>query len=177
MNERASTTPEWDMPMAPRVIRSEGLVLRFHCLRPGDAVQGLLPAYEFRIHYENGLEVGHVNLRVGNSRHAELVAGHLGYGVHPPFRGKRVALRACRALVPFVAEVCGEIIITCDPDNPASRRTIELLGAEFLGERAVPLDDPAYEAGRRLKRRYRWVPQPGDSLHEVVGLAQGRAER
>ena len=165
------------MPLAPRIVRGEGLVLRFHCLRPGNAGQGLLPAYEFRIHYENGLEAGRINLRVGNSRHAELVAGHLGYGVHPPFRGKRVALRACRALAPFVAEVCGEIIITCDPDNAASQRTIELLGAEFLGEQAVPPDDPAYEAGSRRKRRYRWAPRTDASLHEVVGLAEGRAKR
>ena len=69
-----------------------------------------------------------------------------------------MALRACRALAPLVAEVCGEIIITCDPDNRASRRTIELLGAEFLGEQAAPPADPAYAAGRRRKLRYRWAP-------------------
>jgi len=50
------------------------------------------------------------------------------------------------------------VTITCDPDNWASRRTIERLGAELVDEVAVPADDPHYQRGSRTKKRYRWTP-------------------
>ena len=152
------TTPVWELPDAPPELHGDGLVLRFDRLRPGDEERGFLPAYLYLIFLEGGAEVGQINFRVGTSRHARLVAGHIGFEVAPDFRGGRIALRACRLLAPLVAEVSGEVIITCDPDNLASKRTIELLGAEFLDEQEIPEDDPAYDRGSRWKLRYAWRP-------------------
>lgn len=45
-----------------------------------------------------------------------------------------------------------------DPDNHASMRIIERLGASFVDEVAVPPHDPHYQRGSRSKRRYRWAP-------------------
>ena len=45
--------------------------------------------------------------------------------------------------------------ITCNPDNVASRRTCERLGAEFVGIVDVPPDNDVYEPGGERKCRYR----------------------
>lgn len=50
------------------------------------------------------------------------------------------------------------VILTADPANTPSIRTIQKLGAKFLGEVEVPPDDPAYAGGARHKRRYEWAP-------------------
>jgi tagatose 1,6-diphosphate aldolase len=50
------------------------------------------------------------------------------------------------------------VTITCDPDNLASIRTIERLGASFADEVPVPPHDPHFQRGSRSKRRYRWIP-------------------
>jgi predicted acetyltransferase len=48
------------------------------------------------------------------------------------------------------------VILTCDPGNIASRKTIETLGGQFLGEVTIPPDDPAYLSGSRRRLRYQW---------------------
>jgi tagatose 1,6-diphosphate aldolase len=51
------------------------------------------------------------------------------------------------------------VIITCDPDNIPSRRTIENLGAQFLDEVSLTRR-VSHCAGTRIKRRYRWNLNP-----------------
>jgi len=45
--------------------------------------------------------------------------------------------------------------ITCDPKNIASRRTCELVGAEYLETVRIPKGTNMYKRGRRFTRRYR----------------------
>ncbi|QBR93271.1 GNAT family N-acetyltransferase [Nocardioides euryhalodurans] len=68
--------------------------------------------------------------------------GHLGYSVRPSRRGEGHAGRAL-ALGLDQARAIGlhRVLITCDEDNLASRRTIESAGA-------------SYEDTRDVKRRY-----------------------
>lgn len=47
-----------------------------------------------------------------------------------------------------------EIIITCSPENTASRRTIEKLGGELLETVEVPEDHWLYERGELVKNIY-----------------------
>jgi predicted acetyltransferase len=57
--------------------------------------------------------------------------------------------------MPFMRTIYDTIILTCDPGNFASRRTIEKLGAQFLEE--VSLERPVSHCdGIRIKRRYEW---------------------
>ena len=51
-----------------------------------------------------------------------------------------------------------DVLITCDPDNLPSSKTIEKLGASFIDEVAVSPTEPGYRRGSRVKRRYRWTP-------------------
>ena len=45
--------------------------------------------------------------------------------------------------------------ITCDPENLASRRTLELAGARFVEVVNVPEDCVIAQSGHRMKCRYR----------------------
>lgn len=139
-------------------LRFDAVVLALADTMAGDVARGLMPSFHFRITFAS-LDVGHLNLRVGTSPHVEFVAGHLGYAIDERHRGHGYAYQACRAIEPLVRVVNdGSAILTCDPDNHASRRTIERLGATFLGEHPVPPHDPAYARGSRVKFRYRWTP-------------------
>lgn len=132
--------------------------LSFVRVIPGDPSQGFVPQYHFRILVADGSDVGHIHFRVGDSEHVRVCAGHIGFEIREQYRGHGYALQACRAVAPFVRTVYDAVTITCDPDNLASRRTIERLGATFMDEVSVPEYDPHYKRGSRSKRRYRWTP-------------------
>ncbi len=56
-----------------------------------------------------------------------------------------------------LARCCGfeQVWITCDPNNYASRRTCERLGAELVEIIDLPEDNEMYLDGERQKCRYR----------------------
>ncbi|PPD45306.1 MAG: GNAT family N-acetyltransferase [Methylobacter sp.] len=132
--------------------------LSFDRVIPGDLSRDFVPMYHFRILAADGSDVGHINFRVGDTGHVRVCAGHIGFEIREQFRGHGYSLQACRAIAPFVRSVFDAVTITCDPDNQASRRTIERLGASFTDEVPVPEHDPHYQRGSRSKRRYRWIP-------------------
>jgi predicted acetyltransferase len=142
----------------PETLSSGDVLLRFVRVMPGEPSRGFVPFYNFRILAADGSDVGHINFRVGDTEHIRVSAGHIGYEILEPFRGHGYALQACRAIAPFVRSLYSAVTITCDPDNHASRRTIERLGASFIDEVSVPPNDPHYQRGSRLKRRYTWTP-------------------
>jgi len=146
------------LPEAPRNLSHGDVALRFIKIVPGDHRSGLAPFYHFRIVAAGSGEVGHINFRVGASEHVRLCAGHVGYAIEERFRGNRYAFQACQALAPFIRSIYKEVILTCDPDNEASIRTIERVGATFIDDVAIPKHDPGYARGARRKRRYRWQP-------------------
>ena len=117
-----------------------------------------VPTYFFRMmSIDRSEEMGTVNLRVGSTPHIELYAGHIGYSVHPPHRGHRYAMRSIVLLRPFARSLgIDPIWITCDPDNGASRRSLELAGAEFMEIVDVPEDCGIRKYGGKLRKcRYR----------------------
>jgi tagatose 1,6-diphosphate aldolase len=98
---------------------------------------------------------GGVGLRVGYTAELELYSGHIGYHVYPPARGRHLAERACRLLLNLARRhEMSELWITCNPDNFASRRTCERLGAQFVETVLIPADHPFYLRGERAKCRY-----------------------
>jgi len=100
--------------------------------------------------------LGGIGLRIGSSHSIEQYYGHLGYHVFPAARGRNYAQRACRLLLPLAkAHGIDPLWITCNPDNLASRKTCERLGAVFQGIVPVPPNDPLYLRGEHQKCRYR----------------------
>lgn len=129
-------------------------------MHPADAAKGWFPYYTFAI-AAGGELAGAVRLRVGDGPDLVLYGGHVGYEVLPAFRGHRYAERACRLLFPLMRANGQHIVwITCNPDNAASRRTCERLGAAFEGIVALPPDSDMYARGEREKCRYRLLVPP-----------------
>jgi len=124
---------------------------------PGDPYRNYVPAYRFRMMVDgHPQEVGRIELRVGNTDHIILYAGHIGYRVLPLYRGHHYAARSCLLLLPLARRHgLNPLWITCNPDNYASRRTCELVGATFVEIVDLPKDTEMYQMGEQQKCRYR----------------------
>ena len=131
--------------------------------QPADPERGWAPQYNFwMVVRERGLlwrpsqrVAGGVSLRAGTGHEIEMYYGHIGYHVYPPFRGRHLAERACRLLLPLCrAHGMSTLWITCNPDNLASRRTCERLGMRLVDVVPVPESHPLHERGERQKCRY-----------------------
>jgi tagatose 1,6-diphosphate aldolase len=124
---------------------------------PAEPSKGLVPAYLFdMVLTGTRRRVGRISLRVGDTERILLYSGHVGYGVDAAYRGHRFAARATRLLLPLArGHGMKELWITVTPDNAASRRTCEILGAEMVEIVDVPPGCEPYAGGDRQKCRYR----------------------
>lgn len=123
----------------------------------GSRSLGLAPNYAFDMkHAETGAQMGEIDLRLSAEHYITHYAGHIGYGVERAFRGHRYASRACRLLLPLAKQHgLSPLWITCNPDNVASRKTCEHLGATLVEIVSVPPESDLYRRGEREKCRYR----------------------
>jgi predicted acetyltransferase len=124
---------------------------------PGDGISRC-PSYHFwmRLTDASPLRIaGSISLRIGPE--AELrYAGHIGYNVYPPVRGRHLAERAGRLLFPLARRYgMKSVWITCNPDNTASRKTAQRLGATLVETVPVPPGHELYLRGEREKCRFR----------------------
>jgi len=128
-----------------------------------DSEKGLVAQYHFwmRLRATGGYESpvpmgGGLSLRISDSHNTRMYYGHVGYNVFPPARGRHFAERACRLVLPLArAHGMRELWITCNPENAASRRTCERLGATLIEVVDLPEGFPLYQRGERQKCRYR----------------------
>lgn len=134
-----------------------------------DGSPRMVPAYRFDM-LVDGQKVGTISLRVGDNERLVRYAGHVGYSVDEPWRGRHLAERATRLLLPLAqAHGLDPLWIGCNPDNIASRRTLERLGAEFV--EVVPLPpnyDRYYSRGEREKCRYRLDLKAAEKVHHAL---------
>jgi predicted acetyltransferase len=115
-----------------------------------------VPAYSFRMQACDGDYLGRIRLRVGWSEDVIRYAGHVGYTVEPAHLGHRYAERACRLIIPLAKRHrMSSLWITCQPDNRASRRTLERLGAACVGVIDVPPEYPLDAGAERRKMCFR----------------------
>lgn len=122
----------------------------------GSSYVGGLPTYFFAIVSQERpyLELGRCDLRVGESEPIRY-AGHIGYNIYERYRGHHYALKASKLLLQFAHELgLEEVIITCDPDNIPSKKTLERLNGRYLAMVEVPKDSPCYAAGDRQKCQF-----------------------
>lgn len=117
-----------------------------------------VPTYFFRMmSIARQEEMGNINLRLGSTAHLERYAGHIGYGVHTSHRGHHYAARSVTLLLPLARRHdLDPVWITCDPENIASRRSLEIAGAEFVEIVDVPIECGIRRYGGKLRKcRYR----------------------
>jgi tagatose 1,6-diphosphate aldolase len=134
-----------------------------------DPSRQIAPGYTFWMRVRRGAEAlpskaaapgtvmaGSISLRIGHGVNLDRYLGHIGYHVLPPARGHHFAERACRLLLPLArAHGHKALWITCNPENFASRRSIERLGAAYVDTVPVPKENSLYSQGDRNKCRYR----------------------
>lgn len=123
----------------------------------GSRSLGLAPNYTFDMtHGGSGERMGEIDLRLSHEYYITHFAGHIGYSVERSYRGHHYAARACRLLFPLARQhELSPLWITCNPDNLASRKTCEAVGATLVEIVAVPPDSDLYRRGEREKCRYR----------------------
>jgi len=157
MTTRATSPPFSFLDPGPLTDGELELVL-VNCA-PANEARNRVPQYDFemRVPSRSGVTVGGINFRAVTTRQLELYAGHIGYGVHAPHRGRRYAARSVRLLLPLArAHGFTTLWITCNPDNWPSRRTCEIAGGTLVEIVDLPADNDMYREGERQKCRYRF---------------------
>ncbi len=100
------------------------------------------------------LEVGRIVLRSGNDE-KRYYDGHVGYTIYEEYRGHHYAYQACLLLKDIIQT--DHVILTCDPHNIASLKTIEKLGCEYLETRHIPSQlKKFFTLEEKEKRIYKW---------------------
>ncbi len=140
------------------VIPGKEISLVVEALAPADELKGYVPAYIMGIISNISMQrVGRISFRFGSNELIDRYAGNIGYAIDRQYRGNGFAEKGCRLLVNLAREHNFEALyITCDPENAASRRTIEKLGGQLLGHESVPTNTDLYRRGDREKLRYVW---------------------
>lgn len=96
-------------------------------------------------------KIGYCDLRMGMNPELRIL-GQVGYHINEKYRGHHYALKACRMLFECAKEVgMKELLITCNPDNIPSRKTLEALGGRLEEIVKVPEDHFCYQQGDRSK--------------------------
>ena len=128
--------------------------------QPPDPNADRVPVYHFWMRWTPRVDraaiVGGLSLRIGETPDIVRHIGHVGYNVYPPARGHRFAERAVRLVLPLARlHRMNHLWITANPEDAASRRTIERLGAEFVDTVELPTTHALRERGETHKSRYR----------------------
>lgn len=143
------------------MIDTSDIYLRLVSIAAADDDRGLVPSRHYIIcRAVDDEPVGECSLRLGHNGkdgyYSTYYGGNIGYEVYPDFRGNRYAAKATIILLDEAKALGMEyLLITCSPENIASKRTIELAGFEFLEDAEVPQHNCLYERGEHRKLIYK----------------------
>lgn len=122
----------------------------------GNDKKGWVPAYHFAICNKEGMKLGVCDLRIGHNDKL-YYGGNIGYSVDAEYRGHHYAGKACLLLFELAKKHNLEyVIITCNPDNYASRKTCEYAGGKLLKIVELPEDNDMRDRGEREKCIFRF---------------------
>lgn len=142
-------------------LHGEGFFLKKEFTVDADPERNWSPAYHFSICLPDGRKVGRCDLRLGHNERL-YYGGNVGYGVDEPHRGQHLAGRAVLLLKELAARHgLGYLIVTCDPQNVASRRSCEYAGGTLEEIATLPEWHDLYQRGMREVCVYLF------DLHEV----------
>lgn len=121
-----------------------------------ESYPGALHDYCFDIYlHHSDVRIGRCDLRTDRNEET-YYAGNIGYRIFTPYRGNGYAYDAAKMLLDMAMNEYGmeEVIITCSPENIASRCTIEKLNGTFVEAADVPDTHWLYERGELVKYIY-----------------------
>lgn len=107
--------------------------------------------YDIFLHNTNTI-IGNVDLRLLMNEYMYFY-GHIGYFINNEYRGHNYAFEACKLIKTIAKDEYDmkELIITCNPDNIASYKTLEKLGCLYCGIEDVPKNHVLYLKGEKKK--------------------------
>ncbi len=123
--------------------------------KPANEELGFVPTYHYYIkkHGMNDV-IGQIDIRIGHNSNT-FYGGNIGYGIDEDFRGKGYASKAVMLLMEVAKKHnMKKVIITCNPDNIASKKTAEKAGATLLETVDLPEDNDMYKSGEKQKCIY-----------------------
>lgn len=113
-----------------------------------------VPSYSFDICLKDGTKVGFCNFRVDNSELTKY-CGNIGYGIDEKYRGHHYSAIASKLLLKLAKKHnLDYVLINCEPDNIASNKICQLLGAEFIETVDIPKTHEMYLEGKRQMNIY-----------------------
>ncbi|TGY97487.1 GNAT family N-acetyltransferase [Petralouisia muris] len=120
-----------------------------------DKEKGYVPACCFAICDKKEQKIGACDLRMGHNENT-YYGGNIGYEIEESYRGRHYAQKACKALLQL-AKACKMeyVLITCNPDNIASRKTSEYAGGVLEGIVELPEGHELRSGGRTQSCIYR----------------------
>lgn len=136
-------------------LRNHEIYLHLYKTADENNEKGYVPAYYFKIiRCTDDIELGECDLRIGHNDNTEY-GGNIGYEIYKPYRGHRYASKACKLLFLLARKHnMGKVIITCSPENIASRKTCEHCGGELIDIIDVPTWHEMYKTGRKHTCQY-----------------------
>ncbi|HEM3654857.1 GNAT family N-acetyltransferase [Streptococcus suis] len=94
-----------------------------------DLPEGFVPYIQYVSFDERGQAVGFLNLRLRLNDFLLNKGGHIGYSIRPSQRGKGFSKKQLhQGLQEAISKNISRILVTCSPENEASRRTILACG-------------------------------------------------
>ena len=124
----------------------------------GNAGNNYIPSVLYHIVLHDTDEViGNCDLRIGMDEEL-YYAGNIGYRINTPWRGHSYAYDASLLMMRQARDVyhMDSLLITCSPDNPASKRTLQKLSGTLLETVDVPAWHWLYKRGETVKEIYRY---------------------
>lgn len=138
-------------------LKSDEITLILEKTVDGNDEKNCVPAYHFAICNNKGIKMGVCDLRIGHNDNL-YYGGNIGYGIEEEYRGHHYAGKACLLLFELARKHdLKYLIITCNPDNYASRKTCEYAGGELLEIVKLPEDSDMREKGEFEKCIFRFV--------------------
>ncbi|MBK1810702.1 GNAT family N-acetyltransferase [Clostridium sp. YIM B02505] len=125
---------------------------------PSNDEKGYLPAYRYKIIlHDSNISIGNIDIRIGYNENI-YYGGNIGYGIEQSYRGNSYASKACKIIRQVaIAHEMDKLIITCNPDNIASRKTCEKAGLKLKEIVDLPQHNEMYQEGERQKCIYEWI--------------------
>lgn len=138
------------------ILKNDEIQLVLEKVTAADASKDWLPAYHFHICSLNGTVMGKCDLRIGHNEKV-YYGGNIGYNILSEYRGNHYAGKACRLLFELAKKHHMDyLIITCNPDNYASRKTCEYAGGKLIEIVELPADNDMRQDGETHKCIYRF---------------------